>query len=220
MIEADNKRKDIAIFGAGGLGREVACLLRRTINHEQWNLIGFFDDGKRKGETIPNYGVTLGGVSEANSWPTSLSVVIAIGNPSQLKSVRSKITNPNISFPNIIDKSVFFADEISLQMGEGNIIGRECGFSIDNVIGSFNILNTFVITGHDVRIGDFNVIMPGVRISGNVTMGDSNLIGSDSFILQGVKIGEGVTVSPLSALLRNPQNNSTYIGNPAKKFNF
>ena len=37
--------KDIAIYGAGGFGREVACLLRR-INEQapKWNLIGFFDD--------------------------------------------------------------------------------------------------------------------------------------------------------------------------------
>ena len=39
--------KDIAIYGAGGLGREVACLIR-MINESkeipEWNFIGFFDD--------------------------------------------------------------------------------------------------------------------------------------------------------------------------------
>lgn len=41
--------RDIAIYGAGGFGKEVACLLNRIneVNH-QWNLIGFFDDIKRK----------------------------------------------------------------------------------------------------------------------------------------------------------------------------
>ena len=39
--------KDIVIFGAGGFGREVACLLNR-INKQTstWNLIGFIDDVK------------------------------------------------------------------------------------------------------------------------------------------------------------------------------
>ena len=34
--------RDIAIYGAGGFGKEVACLLNRIneVNH-QWNLIGF-----------------------------------------------------------------------------------------------------------------------------------------------------------------------------------
>ena len=41
--------KDIAIFGAGGFGREVACLIKR-INKQQpntWNFIGFFDDDEK-----------------------------------------------------------------------------------------------------------------------------------------------------------------------------
>lgn len=39
-------KKNIAIVGAGGFGRETACCLR-AINGESpsWNLIGFFDDG-------------------------------------------------------------------------------------------------------------------------------------------------------------------------------
>ena len=39
--------KNIAIYGAGGFGREVACLLN-IINEKEptWNLVGFFDDGK------------------------------------------------------------------------------------------------------------------------------------------------------------------------------
>ena len=37
---------DIAIYGAGGYGREIACLINNKINSEvkEWNLVGFFDD--------------------------------------------------------------------------------------------------------------------------------------------------------------------------------
>ena len=39
--------KNIAIYGAGGFGREVSCMLN-IINQceSRWNLIGFFDDTK------------------------------------------------------------------------------------------------------------------------------------------------------------------------------
>ena len=52
--------KDIAIYGAGGFGREVACLLRR-INEQapQWNLRGFFDDGKESTEKEKPFSVNL-----------------------------------------------------------------------------------------------------------------------------------------------------------------
>ena len=38
--------KEIAIYGFGGFGREVACLIRK-INERQprWKFIGYFDDG-------------------------------------------------------------------------------------------------------------------------------------------------------------------------------
>lgn len=45
--------KDIAIYGAGGFGREIACLImiiNGSLEQPEWNLIGFFDDGRHKGE--------------------------------------------------------------------------------------------------------------------------------------------------------------------------
>ena len=37
--------KDIAIYGAGGFGKEVACLIKRINEQEPtWKLVGFFDD--------------------------------------------------------------------------------------------------------------------------------------------------------------------------------
>lgn len=65
--------KDIAIYGAGGFGREVACLLKR-INAEtdqRWNLVGFFDDGLEVGEAN-EYGKVLGGIEALNFWGTPL----------------------------------------------------------------------------------------------------------------------------------------------------
>ena len=65
--------KDIAIYGAGGFGREVACLLRR-INEQapQWNLIVFFDDDITLIGTKNEYGEVLGGIEELNGWNLSL----------------------------------------------------------------------------------------------------------------------------------------------------
>lgn len=60
------KVKDIAIFGAGGFGREVACLLRKINAVEPtWNFIGFYDDGLEKGSHV-DYGEILGGIADLN----------------------------------------------------------------------------------------------------------------------------------------------------------
>lgn len=74
--------KDIAIYGAGGLGREVACLIR-IINEKtpQWNLIGFFDDDEKLKDTRNEYGKVIGGIEELNNYNQPLAVAIAIGSP-------------------------------------------------------------------------------------------------------------------------------------------
>lgn len=210
--------KDIAIYGAGGFGREVACLLR-SINEsegEKWNLVGFFDDGKTKGFNN-GYGPVLGNINDLNSYPAKLSVIIAIGTPRTLNVLVNKIVNPNIDFPNIIAPNVFFFDRESTSMGKGNIVTFGCRLSCNTRLGDFNVLNGCVSLGHDASIGKFNVLMPETRLSGEVSVGDLNLFGGRSFVAQQIKIGNNTTIGAGSIILRKTKDNSLYIGNPAKK---
>ena len=52
-------RKDLLIYGFGGFGHEVACLINH-INAEEprWNLLGYIDDGVAVG-TECRYGKVL-----------------------------------------------------------------------------------------------------------------------------------------------------------------
>ena len=74
--------KDIAIYGAGGFGREVACLIN-LINRDKpaWNLIGFYDDNEELIGTNNEYGKVIGGIDQLNAYNAELAVAIAIGNP-------------------------------------------------------------------------------------------------------------------------------------------
>lgn len=179
-----------------------------------------FDDGKTKGEQVSHFGPILGDINTVNEWPSDLAVVLCMGAPHIMKMVKSKITNHYIWFPNLIDPTFSIADTETFSIGEGNIIKGHCSVTTDVKIGNFNVLNGFVNIGHDVEIGNFNVMMPGARISGEVKIGNGNLLGADCFIKQLIRIGDDVTVSPLSALLTKPKNGMTYIGNPAKIFKF
>lgn len=213
--------KDLAIYGAGGLGREVAAMLQ-YYNYpvRRWRLVGFFDDGVAGGTQISSFGKVLGGIGALNAWPTPLDVALAFGNPRVIRVVRNKIVNGNVSFPNLISPDFLSTDPGSFKIGEGNIIQGHMEVTTDVEIGSFNLFNGSVTLGHDVRIGNFNVLMPGVRVSGEVSIGDVNLLGGMSFVRQQLSVGDGVTLGPLSALLTRPKDNSTYIGNPAKIIKF
>lgn len=207
--------KDIAIYGAGGFGREVACLIKR-INEQKptWNLIGFFDDGKDIG--VENeYGRVLGGINELNAWEKKIDIVMSIGSPKVLKKIVDNITNPNVAFPNVIAPDVIFLDKDNMTIGKGNLICTGCLISCNTHIGNFNCLNDYVSIGHDTVIGDYNAFMTASRISGIVTIGQFNYFGVNCSVLQGLKIGDDVTVGAGSALMRRTKDGYTFVGVPA-----
>ena len=213
--------KDIAIFGAGGLGRETTILIE-NINKAggDWHFVGYFDDGKEKGMQISHFGKVLGGVAEINAWPSELALVIGIGNPRSVIGVVNRITNSQIYFPNLIAPTATVADPETFSIGVGNIIGGGCWISTNVKIGSYNLFNGDTVMGHDVTIGDFNTIMPDIRISGEVSIGNENLIGVGSIILQQIKIGNGVHLGAGAVLMTKPKDYNTYLGNPAKLFKY
>lgn len=222
MEKKKKQAKRIAIFGAGGLGREVAGGIERINNFgtEKWELIGFYDDGLEVGASVSHYGKVLGGMAELNEIDDTLALAIAVGNPNTRKLIHDRITNPNIYFPNLIAPSFRILDPKTFKIGEGNIIQDNCSVTCDVEIGNYNVLNGSNAMGHDVKVGNFNVLMPGVRLSGEVCVGDCNLLGLDSVVLQRVKIGNKVTLGAGSVMMTKPKDGFTYIGVPAKKFDF
>ena len=220
--QKETRVKKIAIYGAGGLGREVAGGIQRINNSGKanWELVGFYDDAIELGTEVSHYGTVLGGMEELNAVNEPLALAIAVGTPKSRKLIKERITNMNIYFPNLIAPSFRILDSLTFRMGQGNIIQDNCSVTCDVEIGSFNVLNGSNAMGHDVKLGDFNVMMPGVRMSGEAQAGNCNLFGADSVVLQRVRIGNNVTLGAGSVLMTKPKDGHTYIGVPAKKFDF
>lgn len=210
--------KDIAIYGAGGLGRETACLVRQ-INaasaEPRWRLIGFFDDAVEPGARL-QYGPCLGGLDALNAWDTPLDVAMAIASPAVLRRLTSAVTNRQVDFPNIIAPTVLMLDEGSLGMGRGNIIANRCLLSCNVRLGDFNILDGSVTLGHEAAMGSHNVVMRSVNICGGVTMGDDNFLGIGSIVLQYLTVGSRVSLSRTSVLASDAAEPGLYVGNPAR----
>jgi sugar O-acyltransferase (sialic acid O-acetyltransferase NeuD family) len=210
--------KEIAIYGAGGFGKEVACLIDKiNIENPTWKIIGFFDDGVQKNNQVSHFGYVLGGINELQEWNTPLSIVFAIGSPITIKKIVEKIFNGNIDFPNIIHPDVAFADPITFNIGKGNVIVRGCSFSCDVTIGNFNQFNSISALAHDVKVGSYNVFMPLARISGGTQIGDLNFFGIGAIILQNIKIGSNTRIAAGSLVITKTKDGFLYMGNPAKR---
>ena len=209
--------KDILIYGFGGLGHEVACVINHINAVEpMWHIKGFIDDGVAVG-TECKYGKVLGNIDTLNSWETPVSIAIAVGAPKYLELLPSLITNPLVDFPNIIAPNVFYFDNETVTMGKGNIITFGCRFSCNTKIGDFNVMDGSISLGHDAVVGNFNMMFPEVRVSGQTTIGDKNYFGSRCFIAQCLKIGNENRFGAGTFVLRKIKDGGLYMGNPAKK---
>lgn len=207
--------RDIAIYGAGGFGREAAWMVQE-INQarDQWNLVGFFDDGHKTGNLIDGLPV-LGGLREVNSYGQAIDLVIAIANPAVRKDLVSKITNKHIGFPTLIHPTVLTGAPVN-RFGRGSILTAGVILTTGIDLGEFVIVNLAATVGHDAKLGAFVSIMPQCSISGSVTIGEGSLIGSGARILQGINLGKSCVVGAGAVVTKSFPDSSRLIGIPAR----
>ncbi|OPX43567.1 putative acetyltransferase EpsM [Ruminiclostridium hungatei] len=209
--------KDIVIYGAGGLGREVLWMIK-NINKQKntWNVLGFIVDYKESwGEEVAGFKV-LGGSQWIEDYNKELFVTCAIGKSSVRKLIYEKVSQiEHVHLATLIDPTVR-VDE-SVQVGEGSIICYNSIITVDINIGKGVLLNTGASVGHDASIGDYCTMFTNSMAAGNTLLEEGCEIGSGAFILQGIKVCSGTVVAPVSSVLNNITETGTYVGNPARR---
>ncbi|RTY74262.1 NeuD/PglB/VioB family sugar acetyltransferase [Flavobacterium sp. LS1R10] len=207
--------KKIAIYGAGGFGREIKVLIHQiNIVSNKYDLIGFFDDDKNKGDIIDGV-VVLGGISELNIH-SGISVVMAIGNPDVKKMLVEKIFNEKILFPNVFHPSVDLTN-LSNKFGKGIVICSGTFVSLNVSIGDFVSINVNCTLGHDSSIGNYASLMPAVNISGNVHIGNEVFMGVGAVTNNDILIHDNVTIGAGSVVLKSINYPCVAMGNPARE---
>lgn len=211
--------KKIAIFGAGGFGREVKMLIEQINDAAPtWDFIGFFDDDFTSARHVDEKH-RLGGMEALNNWPEPLAMVFAIGNPAVKKKIIAKVSNPAISYPVLAHPNVQIGAS-NVQIGEGSIICAGNILTIDISLGRHIILNLSCTVGHDTIIGDYSSFMPAVNISGEVQIGEAVYVGTGAKIINQLEIGEGTVVGAGAVVSKTLPPRCTAVGIPAKPIKF
>ena len=208
----------LAIYGAGGFGRETAVLIEQiNTQKETWEVIGFFDDGMNRNEEVDGLKI-LGNMNDLNAYPDELSVCMAVADPAVRFELIKKITNARVNFPVIIHPQSILGDPKRNKLGKGSIITAGVILTTGIEIGEFVIVNLSSTIGHDVRLEPYCTVMPACSISGNVSIGPCSTLGTGSRVIQGITIGSRCLVGAGAVVTKDFGSNLKIMGIPARGF--
>ena len=215
----------LAIFGAGGLGREV-LVLAHQVNEvtPTWELFGFFDDQPLLAPDcslgLPYRGTSANLVALGQQTPAEapLHVAVAMGNSGHraILVARLRAAGAGLHFPALIHPGVARQPYQRLTIGQGCIIQQGCVLTTTIELGDFVLLNLGCTVGHDAVLGDFCSLMPHANVGGAAHLESGVYLGTNATVIQGVRIGCRTIVGAGAVAVRDLPAGCTAVGVPAR----
>lgn len=202
----------ILIIGAGGLGKEVADLIR-CLN--QFAIVGFLDDDPSKMNTLVNQIPVLGSIEKLKELPKIECLAVAIANPKVKKRISQIAKTNEFYFPNLIHPSVTLGKDV--MMGQGNIICAGTILSTEVCLHDFITINPHCGIGHESTLYSYSTLYWGVHIGGNTVIQTGCEFGTHSCVLQGLDIANDVILGAGAVAVKGIESSGTYVGIPARK---
>jgi sugar O-acyltransferase (sialic acid O-acetyltransferase NeuD family) len=206
--------KRLAIIGSGDLGQLIAYYASAD-NH--YNVAGFFDDYKQKGDVVNNIPVlgTIESLFEAYSNNLFDCIIIAVGYKhfTFRKNIYAEI-NGCIPLGTIIHSNSFVARSCSI--GAGVVILPGCIIDNEVTIKDNVFLNIAVSIAHGCTIKAHSFLSPRVAISGAVVIGECCNIGINTTIIDNICITDHVQTGGGAVVIDNIDQSGLYVGIPAK----
>lgn len=209
----------VAIYGCGGFGREVAWLIEACNEvHPSYEIVCFVDDDPHNHGRRINDIVVLGLDEVRRRFPEA-RIVTAVGTPQTRQSLVEKASAAGLGFETIVHPRVERSRWI--QIGEGTVICAGCILTTNIVLGRHVHINLDCTVGHDAVIGDFGTLAPGVHVSGWVHFGRRVYVGTGAVIINGTEenpltIGDDVVIGAGACVTKPVPAGLTVAGVPAK----
>jgi sugar O-acyltransferase (sialic acid O-acetyltransferase NeuD family) len=211
--------KRFAIYGAGGLGREILPVLRLQLQHTEidpWELV-FVDDKPattfQNGHRVLTYDQWL----DESAEDRRISLAVADSRLRQALALRCQ--RDGVAFQQVRAESAILMDDV--QIGEGAVLSPFVIVTSNVSIGQHFHANLYSYVAHDCVIGDFVTFAPGVHCNGNIVVEDHVYIGAGAILRQGhagspLVIGRDAVVGMGAVVTKSVPPGATVVGNPAR----
>lgn len=206
----------LAIVGAGGFGREVMPIARKS-QPDGCDVV-FVVEGELPMPDVNGHRVMLmeeflaiGGRSKGFN--------IAIGDSAARERIAGKLVSAGVAPVMISDSTVWQGD--ANEIGEGAILCPFVTITSNAKIGRFFHANIYSYVAHDCVVGDFVTFAPGVKCNGSVLIEDHAYIGTGAVLKQGsrskpLRIGRGAVIGMGAVVTKDVPPMAVVVGNPAR----
>lgn len=212
--------KQVAIYGSGGHGREIAWLLEscNLVGQASFQVVCFVDDDATNHGKLINDIPVVGLATARERFPRA-HIVGGIGMPKPREITMNKAGAVGFEFATVIHPRV----EMSrwLELAEGVVICAGTILTTNIRLGRHVQINRSCTIGHDVVMDDYATLAPGANISGTVHIGKRAYIGAGAVVINGkpgapIVIGEDAVIGAGACVTKSVAARATVVGVPAR----
>jgi sugar O-acyltransferase (sialic acid O-acetyltransferase NeuD family) len=209
----------VAVYGSGGFGREVAWLAQDVNSQEHpLEVVCFIEDDETLQGKMYN-GIPVFGFDEAYTRFPTAQVVAGIGSPQVRERVTQKSLAKGFKAATLIHPRIERSRWV--EIGPGVVICAGNILTVNITLGAHVQINLDCTIGHDVVMGDYTTLAPGVHVSGWVHFGKRVYVGTGAVILQGthdapLTIGDDAVIGAGAVVTKSVPSGVTVVGVPAK----
>jgi acetyltransferase EpsM len=189
------QKRQLALIGGGGFGREIAGCLAEEIDRgvlSNCQFAGVVDDNPNCESATCGSGIEYLGTIQEVASRRDLEFAITVGSTTLLAKIRAQLRAANSRLFTYIHSTARVAHDATV--GQGSIIAPQVIVNAGAVIGDCCVVNLFSNVGHGARIGTGSVLSPFCAISGDVTLGESCFLGTRATVFPGVHVGDWCVV--------------------------
>lgn len=198
----------LAIYCAGGLGREVLELARAI---GKWEQIVFVDDVTDRAEI---HGTHVYRFDDVSSLCGQVEFVISNGEPAARKTLYMKVKSSGYPFASVVHPACNISE--TAQTGQGCIL-FPCRLYLSAYIGNNVLIEGGVNIGYDAVIGSHSLVNSMAFIGGYTWIGERVYIAPGALLRDRISVGDDAIVGMGAVVVRNVAAEAVVAGNPAKE---